>query len=70
VEVAGAAHSRRRRSHGGFSPTVDIERRLLAKGVKVETPVLPDDVHDSLLWRNWTMAVGAMARFFERTLQK
>ncbi len=53
-----------------FHQTVDIERRLLAKGVKVETLVLPDDVHDSLLWRNWTTAVGAMARFFERTLQK
>ena len=53
-----------------FHQTVDLERRLLAKGVKVETLVLPDDVHDSLLWRNWTTAVGAMARFFERTLQK
>jgi hypothetical protein len=37
--------------------------------VKVETLVLPDDVHDSLLWRNWTAEIGAMARFFERTLQ-
>ena len=53
-----------------FHQTVDIERRLLAKGVKVETLVLPDDVHDSLLWRNWTTAVGAMARFFEQTLMK
>ena len=52
-----------------FHQTVDLERRLLAKGVKVETLVLPDDVHDSLLWRNWTAEIGAMARFFERTLQ-
>jgi dipeptidyl aminopeptidase/acylaminoacyl peptidase len=53
-----------------FHQTVDIERRLLAKGVKVETLVLPDDVHDSLLWRNWTKSVSAMADFFERMLMK
>jgi dipeptidyl aminopeptidase/acylaminoacyl peptidase len=52
-----------------FSQTVDLERRLLEKGVKVETVVLPDDVHDALLWRNWTKSITAMAGFFERTLQ-
>jgi hypothetical protein len=39
------------------------------KGVKVENLVLPDDVHDSLLWRNWKVSITAMAEFFERTLQ-
>jgi len=52
-----------------FHQTVDLERRLLAKGVKVESLVLPDDVHDSLLWRNWRTEISAMAQFFERTLQ-
>jgi dipeptidyl aminopeptidase/acylaminoacyl peptidase len=52
-----------------FHQTVDLERRLLAKGVKVESLVLPDDVHDSLLWRNWRTAISAMSEFFERTLQ-
>jgi dipeptidyl aminopeptidase/acylaminoacyl peptidase len=52
-----------------FHQTVDLERRLLEKGVKVESVVLPDDVHDSLLWRHWTTAIGAMAGFFERSLQ-
>jgi dipeptidyl aminopeptidase/acylaminoacyl peptidase len=52
-----------------FHQTVDLERRLVAKGVRVETLVLPDDVHDSLLWRNWTTAISAMSQFFERTLQ-
>lgn len=52
-----------------FHQSVDLERRLLAKGVHVETLVLPDDVHDSLLWRNWTTAITAMSQFFERTLQ-
>ena len=51
-----------------FHQTVDLERRLLAKGVKVESLVLPDDVHDSLLWRNWRTAISAMSQFFERTL--
>jgi hypothetical protein len=41
----------------------------LEKGVKVEELVLPDDVHDSLLWRNWTRTVSAMAEFFEKTLR-
>jgi dipeptidyl aminopeptidase/acylaminoacyl peptidase len=53
-----------------FHQTVDIERRLLAKGVKVESLVLPDDVHDSLLWRNWRTAIAEMSEFFERTLQR
>ena len=52
-----------------FHQTVDLERRLLAKGMKVESLVLPDDVHDSLLWRNWRTEISAMAQFFERTLQ-
>ena len=52
-----------------FHQTVDLERRLLAKGVKVESLVLPDDVHDSLLWRNWKTSIGAMAEFFERMLK-
>jgi dipeptidyl aminopeptidase/acylaminoacyl peptidase len=51
-----------------FHQTVDLERRLLARGVKVESLVLPDDVHDSLLWRNWKTAIAAMAGFFEKTL--
>ena len=51
-----------------FHQTVDLKRRLLEKGVKVEELVLPDDVHDSLLWRNWTSSISAMAGFFEKTL--
>jgi dipeptidyl aminopeptidase/acylaminoacyl peptidase len=53
-----------------FHQTVDLERRLLAKGVKVESLVLPDEVHDSLLWRNWRTAIAAMSEFFERTLKR
>ena len=53
-----------------FHQTVDIKRRLTEKGVKVEELVLPDDVHDALLWRNWKTSITAMADFFVKTLQK
>ena len=40
--------------------------RLVAKGVRVEELVLPDEVHDSLLWRSWIRTATAAAEFFER----
>jgi len=52
-----------------FHQTVDLRRRLFDKGVRVEELVLPDDVHDALLWRNWKTSITAMAQFFEQTLQ-
>jgi dipeptidyl aminopeptidase/acylaminoacyl peptidase len=51
-----------------FHQTIDIKNRLTEKGVKVEELVLPDDVHDSLLWRNWKKSITAMAEYFEKTL--
>jgi len=30
--------------------------------------VLPDEVHDSLLWRSWKAAATAAAEFFESAL--
>lgn len=53
-----------------FQQTVDLKRRLLEKGVSVEELVLPDDVHDSLLWANWRRALAATAEFFERVLKR
>jgi dipeptidyl aminopeptidase/acylaminoacyl peptidase len=52
-----------------FHQTVDLKRRLTEKGVKVEELVLPDDVHDALLWRNWKTSITAMGEFFVKTLQ-
>jgi dipeptidyl aminopeptidase/acylaminoacyl peptidase len=52
-----------------FRQSIDLKRRLEEKGVHVEELVLPDDVHDSLLWRNWVSSITAMARFFEKTLR-
>jgi dipeptidyl aminopeptidase/acylaminoacyl peptidase len=53
----------------GFHQTVDLARRLREKGVHVEELVLPDEVHDALLWRNWRNSIGALAQFFEQELQ-
>jgi len=52
-----------------FRQTIDLRARLLAKGVKVEELVLPDEVHDSLLWRSWTKTAAAAADFFDETLK-
>jgi dipeptidyl aminopeptidase/acylaminoacyl peptidase len=52
-----------------FHQTVDLRRRLLEKGVRAEELVLPDDVHDALMWRNWKASITSMAEFFQRTLR-
>ncbi len=52
-----------------FRQTIDLRARLAAKGVKVEDVVLPDEVHDSLLWRSWVKTATAAADFFEETLK-
>jgi dipeptidyl aminopeptidase/acylaminoacyl peptidase len=52
-----------------FRQTIDMRNRLLAKGVKVEELVLPDDEHDSLLWQHWKTSISAMAEFFVRKLK-
>jgi dipeptidyl aminopeptidase/acylaminoacyl peptidase len=52
-----------------FHQTVDLMQRLMQKGVRVEELVLPDDVHDALLWRNWKAEASAAADFFERMLK-
>jgi len=52
-----------------FRQTIDLRARLVAKGVKVEEMVLPDEVHDSLLWRSWKKTAAAAADFFDETLK-
>jgi len=49
--------------------SIDLKRRLEDKGVHVEELILPDDVHDSLLYRNWVSSIRAMSAFFEKTLR-
>ncbi len=52
-----------------FRQTIELRSRLVAKGVRVDDLVLPDEVHDSLLWRSWTKIAAASAAFFEDTLK-
>jgi dipeptidyl aminopeptidase/acylaminoacyl peptidase len=52
-----------------FRQTIELRARLVAKGIKVEDLVLPDEVHDSLLWRSWVKTAKAAADFFEETLK-
>ena len=52
-----------------FRQTIELRARLVAKGVKVEELVLPDEVHDSLLWRSWVKTATAAADFFDDTLK-
>jgi dipeptidyl aminopeptidase/acylaminoacyl peptidase len=52
-----------------FRQTIELRSRLVAKGIKVEDLVLPDEVHDSLLWRSWIRTATAAADFFEDTLK-
>ena len=49
-----------------FEQTVDLLRRLRAKGVDVEELVIPDEIHDFLLFRNWIKVSEATAEYFER----
>lgn len=48
--------------------TIDLARRLDAKGVEYEELVIPDDIHDFLLYCNWLRADTAMAEFLTRRL--
>jgi dipeptidyl aminopeptidase/acylaminoacyl peptidase len=49
-----------------FHQTVDLKQRLAAQGVKTEELVLPDDIHDFLLWGSWLRVTTATGEYFER----
>jgi dipeptidyl aminopeptidase/acylaminoacyl peptidase len=53
-----------------FHQTVDLQQRLVEKGVSVETLVIPDDIHDFLLFRSWKTVTTATGQFFERMFMK
>jgi len=52
-----------------FSQTVILADALRRRGVPVEVLVLPDEVHDFLLYRSWLAAYQAAARFLEASLR-
>ncbi len=51
-----------------FSQTVDLARRLAARGVEFEELVIPDDTHHFMKHANWLRVDGATAEYFERKL--
>jgi dipeptidyl aminopeptidase/acylaminoacyl peptidase len=51
-----------------FHQTVDLKRRLLERQISVEELVIPDDIHDFLLWRTWRTVASAAGDFLERKL--
>jgi dipeptidyl aminopeptidase/acylaminoacyl peptidase len=53
-----------------FHQTVDLKRRLQERGVRVEEVVIPDDIHDFLLWRSWKRVTTATGEFFEKQFMK
>jgi dipeptidyl aminopeptidase/acylaminoacyl peptidase len=53
-----------------FAQTVNLVHLLRQHHVPYEQIVLPDEVHDSLLWRTWIRVFQATADFFDRTLVK
>lgn len=51
-----------------FSQTVDLVARLRVHGVYLEQLIIPDEVHDFLLYSSWDKSYAAGADFFERKL--
>jgi dipeptidyl aminopeptidase/acylaminoacyl peptidase len=51
-----------------FSQTVDLARRLEAKGVDFEELVIPDDIHGFLRHGSWLKADTATVDFLNRRL--
>jgi dipeptidyl aminopeptidase/acylaminoacyl peptidase len=49
--------------------TVELVQRLKSLGVKYEEIIIPDDIHDFLLYRNWLRVDTATADFFERVFK-
>ena len=53
-----------------FHQTVDLKQRLVARGVQVDELVIPDDIHDFLLWRTWKTVITATGNYFDRVFMK
>jgi dipeptidyl aminopeptidase/acylaminoacyl peptidase len=52
-----------------FQQTRDLVQRLRARQVSCEQLVLPDEIHDFLLWRSVVRSYQAAADFFDRHLK-
>jgi len=52
-----------------FSQTVNLVRRLRSNGVPFEEIILPDEIHDFLLHKDWLRGYHATADFFDKHLK-
>ena len=51
-----------------FQQTTDLVQRLRKQGVNFEELILPDEIHDFLMWKSWLRGYQATAEFFNRNL--
>jgi len=51
-----------------FQQTSDLVQRLRQNNVELGQIVIPDEIHDFLLWKSWVKGYKATADFFERRL--
>ena len=49
-----------------FSQTVDLIARLRPRGVHIEQLIIPDEIHDFLLYSTWLRGFQANSEFFDR----
>ncbi|MGE5814769.1 MAG: S9 family peptidase, partial [Acidobacteriota bacterium] len=49
--------------------TIELVQRLKGRDVKYEEIIIPDEIHDFLLYRSWLRVDTATADFFERTFK-
>jgi dipeptidyl aminopeptidase/acylaminoacyl peptidase len=49
--------------------TIELVQRLKARNVKYDEIIIPDEIHDFLLYRSWLQVDKATAEFLERTLK-
>ncbi len=52
-----------------FEQTVELAQRLRKQGVYFEEMVLPDEIHDFLLYRNWLKGDSATVAFLNKRLK-
>jgi dipeptidyl aminopeptidase/acylaminoacyl peptidase len=49
-----------------FGQTTDLVQRLRQQNVEFEQLIIPDEIHDFLLWKSWVRGYRATAEFFGR----
>jgi dipeptidyl aminopeptidase/acylaminoacyl peptidase len=52
-----------------FNQTVMLADALRRQNVEMEELIIPDEIHDFLLWRNWVAAYRATVQFLDRHLK-